>query len=156
MGKRFTKKSLLQLNKIFLNYGIDCVCEFGDELQFIPDDNIIIIEKEYDASIDEYFLSHLRGLGLKKEVNAIILSILHELGHYATVDTFTEFEWKIDSLRKETLCFANEDDSPAEIMRKYYETPTEKAAQMWAVKTVNEHPDFIKDLEKVLGTTREG
>lgn len=152
MGKRFTKKSILQLNKFFSKYGIDCTCEFGDELKYEPSDLCIVIEKKYDSSIDEFFVSYLTNLGLEKKVDAIVLSILHELGHHYTCNQFTEFEWRIDNLRKDTQIYLGDKKDPSneEILFGYWDCPTERCAQEWVVNTCRECPEFVEELERIL------
>lgn len=76
-------------------------------------------------------------------------SLLHELGHYLTIDTFTKEE--INNYYKEIKTYVIEEyDSKEEIKRKqmrYAATPIEKAASDVAIDILKCYYDIIVDFE---------
>lgn len=149
----FRKTTLKKLNNWLDNNDIDCYCHFGRELSFMPNENKIVIARKYDKSVDKYFLSYLKSIGLKNEYNIIMLSILHELGHFYTVDNFSYDEWITDAAYKITGAFCeNENATEEEYYFLYWNCVTEKVANEWVVNFCNDenNKDKIAELENII------
>lgn len=71
-----------------------------------------------------------------------ILALIHELGHIATINNFSQTELKLFELAKEF----SHGESNHDWFFHYWEMPDEFAATMWAVDFINEHIDAVEEL----------
>ena len=89
---------------------------------------------------DKDFVDLAFSLGLKYDVNAFLLSFLHEIGHFFTVeDESLDPYWEDYLANKDTWQHT-----------KYYEHPVEKIATEWAITYINYNIEALKKLNESL------
>lgn len=142
MKIKFTKKAVKAINKWLNKCGFDVECELvkGGDLEFDPNDNLILIPKTYDDEPDAMFMKFLRHLGLVSDYDAVTLSILHELGHAETAHLFTRKEWEGCALAKFTATNHFE----------YWEVKDELAANRWAIMFADSCTNKVEKLETII------
>ena len=143
----FTKKSVKAINKWLKKCGFEtrCVIEKGGEMQFDPNDNLIILPKDYDDEPDTLFMKCLRDLGLTSDFDTVTLSILHELGHSQTAPLFTRKEWIACSLQKMFIPGGEEG------YFEYWKVKDELMANKWAVTYADFFGKKVQKLENIIG-----
>ena len=132
-----------------------CAATRGDEFMMSVDNGEFLISWT-DGEIAglnktwKYRLKEDYDFDLTAE-NVFIMSILHELGHCATVNNFTEEEWEFEYHLKnhigdKVLAAAEKDDYDEwfEQNQKYFLMPTEKAATDWAIEQYRANPVEIR------------
>lgn len=148
----FKTKTAKAITKWLEANDFTCICKL-DKTEFAYDlwDDEIFIPKEYrDELSDYYFYETLLKMGLKnKNVSVYTLSILHEIGHAETLPFLDEIELTFCNLKadeaEEQKYFTVEEGLTA-----YWNTPREKMANEWAVKTANEFPEAVADLDEIV------
>lgn len=120
--------SLVKIVSKFIN--AECaVCE-ANLFCFIPDENIITFtfEDDYESNLEwKKYLKDVFNFELTNE-NLFSMSILHELGHYHTIDLFSSSEWN-----EQATEMVLEKVPEAERFQAYFRMPVEQAATTWAV-----------------------
>lgn len=89
---------------------------------------------------DKEFMDLAVSLGLKYDVNVFLLSFLHEIGHYFTLED--------DSLDPYWLDYIENRNTWQPV--KYYEHPVEKIATEWAINYINYNIENLKKLNNLL------
>ena len=106
--------------------------------------NIILDEVSFAKNIplshDKEFVDFYNSLGLIYDCGPFLMSFLHEVGHYFTLE-----DEELDEYWEDYLNNANTLQLTA-----YYNHPIEKAATIWAVEYINKNIDKIKSLENKL------
>lgn len=147
----FTKKSVKAINKWLAKNGFDTECVYvkkGD-LEFDPNDNIIIIPRDYVSDFDSPFMKFLRDLGLTADFDPVTLSILHELGHAQTFRLFSTKEWKWCAAQKAVL--AGLAEGPTEdYLFGYWNVEDELAANNWAILYTKSFAKKVAKLEEII------
>ena len=146
MDITFTKKSVKEINKWLKKCGFPtrCVLEKGQDMQYDPNDDLIILPKEYASWPDSLFMKCLRGLGLTSDFDTVTLSILHELGHAQTYHLFTAKEWAACNVEKffieggEDGCF------------EYWAVRDELLANKWAITYADCFGKKVQRLEDII------
>lgn len=103
--------------------------------------------------IDEYgFMRHLRAVHKYSESDKFsffLWSILHEIGHYFTIDKADE-----DDEYDERLALAVIDTEKAKksiaIQNRYFNLESEWLATEWAIKFVKTHKKICREIDKIL------
>lgn len=89
----------------------------------------MISTPKIEADFGEWFYEY----GVKDvefdQIDILVISFLHEVGHVMTIDNFSEEEMLIDTMDKENL-----QDNFA-----YWDLPVELAANVWALNWINTH-----------------
>lgn len=153
MKIRFTKKSVEAINKWLSKYGFntECVLKNGGALQFDPNENEILIPRAYDSDYDSEFMKFLRNLGLTSNIDAVTLSILHELGHAQTMDYFTRSEWEWCSVQK-AVWAGTHSEPDEEYLFGYWNFEDELAANNWLVLYTKSFEKKVQKLEEIIET----
>ena len=149
----FTKKSIKAINKwIEKNgLGIECVLKNKGELEYDPNEYVIEVPRNYDSNYDSEFMKFLRGIGLTCDLDAVTISILHELGHAHTEYLFTPKEWKWCNAQKKI--WAGLHDGPTEeYLFGYWNIEDELAANNWLVLYTKSFPKKVQKLEDIIET----
>ena len=119
---------LIELVKKFIDY--DCDVKLDDEFMIYPDGviSITISEDKEDNLVWKKFLKERFDFTLTNE-NLFTMSVLHELGHFYTIEYFTDEEWNATP----------EEQFTSNIERQYahYEKPNEVMATEWAIAYYN-------------------
>jgi hypothetical protein len=126
--------SLKSLVEKFINY--DCEVEIGSNFLFYPDGVIVFTlgEDKEDSILWKQFLKEHFNFTLTKE-NLFTMSILHELGHYYTIEYFTAEEWNEPELETE--------DNTA-LQMAHFQKPHELIATEWAIAYYNANPKLMR------------
>lgn len=120
----------------------------GPDFAFFYEDDWISYGIALGADSIKQFDDLLDELDCHITIDAFYSAFLHELGHYMTLDTFTEQDLersfaaqaKIERQVAEHLI----DDIKADDL--YFHLPVELAATRWAVRFMNEHLGAIEEL----------
>ena len=131
------------ITKWFKDYGFDDVAiESCDRYSYDLVDHVIHVDdEEYDDELFVWFEQFMYEYGMKmKDIPGPVLAFLHELGHYATIDQFSEFNLIACQLTKFEYGHTYED------MCEYWCVPDEFAACMWALDFINSYPEAVIDL----------
>lgn len=145
---KFNNKTCNAINSWFEKNDFDLICKIGEDLEYYLEENIITIPKTYDDSMDCYFMKWLRQHGLTTDFDCLVLSILHEIGHFETENLFTYQEWENDNAFKVALQFTNLEDE--EFYFSYWDSPTEYVANMWLITYANIFMTKCQDLEDLI------
>ena len=151
MKIRFTKKSVKAINKWLKKYGFDTECELVNkgDLEFDPNENIILIPRAYDSDYDSEFMKFLRKLGLTADFDPVTLSILHELGHAQTFRLFTNKEWVWCAAQKAVWAGIHE-GADEEYLFGYWNFEDELAANNWLVLYTKSFSKKVQKLEDII------
>lgn len=144
---RYTSKAIREWLE---NNGFGCRVNLGYDFYYEPNEDKIVISRNYNENCDFDFMHCLRALGLKNNFDSITLSVLHEIGHYMTIDDFSAKKWEKDSRKKDKLATRY---SGQKLNELYWECPTEKSANEWLVEYVNNNPNEVQDLEDKISIT---
>lgn len=151
MKIKFTKKSVKAINSWLARYGFNTVCILrnGGTLQFDPNENEILIPRAYNSDYDSEFVKFLRNLGLTSNIDAVTLSILHELGHAQTMDYFTRKEWEWCSVQKAVWAGIHS-EADEEYLFGYWNFEDELAANNWLVLYTKSFEKKVQKLEEII------
>jgi len=129
-----------------VRHHFDVVIDFGDDFSYNTDYHILTFGTKSYPDVGRYFEQFLYEYGM--EYTGIfdeVLCMLHELGHYMTIDNFDEGE------RVECFLFKHlirgED---FEWFEGYWSVSDEFAANMWVVNYVNENIEAVEELCNLL------
>ena len=130
----------------------DITCKFSP-IFCISDDTLyysLFIDEDCNRDWSKW-LKKTYGTRYSRDFSIFALSILHEIGHYFTLDDFDETE---AFAGKEELIIDLDADTEAQQTEKrfsYWNLPVEKAATDWAIDFYNSHKKemkiFCKDCE---------
>ena len=119
---------------------------FGEDFMYVIfDDDSFGVQIGVQAYPEEgrYFEQFLYEYGLDYVgIFDPVLSLIHELGHSQTIQYFNAQEQLLCELAKQFNHSTNEQDC----YNEYWEIPDEFAANMWAIKFINEHIEAVKEL----------
>ena len=112
----------------------------ADDFYYMPETDEIGFSKYVYQEHDDKFLKFAQELGLEYDVDVFLLSLLHEVGHYFTIeDEELDAYWKI---RLDKGAPTNVDE--------YYRDPIEAAATKWAVDYINDNFNEIEKLTNMI------
>lgn len=148
---RLTKATKRTIQKWANRNHFDITVVLGNEFEYNSNTNELVIEKLYNTNNDKDFITCLNSLGLNTNVDTIILSILHELGHANTVDNFNDIKWAYDNFIKEHLYLFYKNRTTLNTI--YWNRPTEKVANIWAINYANTHEKELKKLSEKIKKT---
>lgn len=102
---------------------------------------------------DYQFLENAFRLGLEYEYSVFTISLLHEIGHFFTLENFPKNERKaynravqvIEVSENRKLITAKEANA------RYFELPIEKVATLWAIDYANNHYEKLVAFEQKMG-----
>lgn len=133
------KKLNAHMNKFLSPFGLKCT--FGGDFAYWTESDLIQYTIFLHQDSDIYFSDFI-----KKEFNfsvsdIFLVSLLHEVGHYYTIDDFEEDELLNDELIKDEL---SNDQQITEEERnfKYFSLPVEYAATEWAINFLKDNPSI--------------
>ena len=133
------KKLNAHMNKFLSPFGLKCT--FGSDFAYWTESELIQYTIFLHQDSDIYFSDFI-----KKEFNfsvsdIFLVSLLHEVGHYYTIDDFEEDELLNDELIKDDL---SNDQQITEKERnfRYFSLPVEYAATEWAINFLKDNPNI--------------
>lgn len=155
MELKGVKKLDKSVTKLVRAYICDDIrCHFNTEFAVV-DENVYysLFQSEETDRIWAAWLKDTYGRRYKKDFSTFVLSFLHEIGHYFTIDDYDD---AFDEKANLVIDFdADSDEEIVEKNRAYWELPVEKAATDWAIDFYNSHREemkiFYKDLIAIIG-----
>lgn len=120
----------------------DIKCKFST-IFCIDDDKLYysLFQDEHTDAIWRKWLALEYGDRYNEDFSTFVLTFLHEVGHYFTIEDFDD-DYENDQKAKASLAIDYDNDTEQEIVEKnftYWELPVEKAATDWAIDFYNEH-----------------
>ena len=143
-GKFVKGRKLSALAEKFINgeckviYGPMYAFWFGEDVITWSDCESLALNAAWGTWLKENFDFDLTN------DNVFAMSILHELGHYYTWDSFTEEEWDNDRQHEECINKAMTTENFFEKQHEYFDMPTEKAATTWAIETYKANASIMR------------
>ena len=122
--------------------------ELSTDFAFWPKEGIISVSIFSAEDDTKDFREFCASLGLDKaDFDVFGVSFLHEVGHAATLETFSPQQRGSDTRRKKLI----EDDLIAPNRNfRYFNLPTEKAATQWAINFIKTNfPQYISFCKQV-------
>lgn len=116
-------------------------------------DNQICFGVVNNEKVGKWFSEYMikKGCNYAKDIPWPVLAFIHELGHFNTIDQFSEEELILFSFMKESKTKMKKKSS----MFSYWSMPDEDAANTWAVHFLNEQKDKLIELCELLATEWE-
>lgn len=112
-------------------FGIDS--DFSSDFSYDPEDErvyfSIMVSERADRLFKQYVLSHFHF----EISNIFMISLLHEVGHAFTLNSFSKMEIKNDHLAKETIEEMLHADDSDDIYSLYFDLKIERVATAWAI-----------------------
>lgn len=123
--------------------------KFGCDEQFDMNNNTITWAEYKATATNKRFFEN--ALSLTDEINAspFTLIVLHEIGHYFTLDDFDD-EYFNEMTAYEMILSETATRKECELF--HFQLPYEEAATKWAIDFIKENQDIIKELEKKIKT----
>lgn len=155
MNLKGVKKLDKAITKMVRAYICDDIrCHFNTEFAVV-DENVyysLFVDERTD-NIWRAWLKDTYGDRFDDDFSTFVLSFLHEIGHYFTMDDFD------DALEEKAGLVIDFDvATDEEIVEKnhtYWELPIEKAATDWAIDFYNDYKEemkiFYRDLMAIIG-----
>lgn len=128
----FNEDLLVSLVDEFLEpFGVDS--DFSSDFSYDPEDErvyfSIMVSERADRLFKQYVLSHFHF----EISNIFMISLLHEVGHAFTLNSFSKMEIKNDHLAKETIEEMLHADDSDDIYSLYFDLKIERVATAWAI-----------------------
>jgi hypothetical protein len=112
-------------------FGIDS--DFSSDFSYDPEDErvyfSVMVSERADRLFKQYVLSHFHF----EISNIFMISLLHEVGHAFTLNSFSKMEIKNDHLAKETIEEMLHADDSDDIYSLYFDLKIERVATAWAI-----------------------
>lgn len=124
------------LNAWLSNNCIDVSIEIEDEFMYDCEEHIVFIGTYIPREEAKETAQFLHEYGARLAVPHAVMAFIHELGHYATMDSFSVEDRELSNFLA-MLC---------DTQMEYCETPVEFSANMWAVDFINTFPKKVKEL----------
>lgn len=152
----FTKITTEKIREWLKENNFKVGCRLSEVMAFQPLDAFnnahIMVPKNYDNSIDNFFIDFLKKCGYNDNFEGFTLGVLHEIGHFETNHLFNFEEWYFDYLIKTALFLENSytEEQKKETLFKYWKTSTEFSANMWTIMYVQVFREKVVKLENLL------
>lgn len=135
--------------------GLNCGCGLGGRIEkgfaYSPEDHRIILPNVYITNeLDDYFVDYLKDKGVNINVDILVMTILHEIGHSETVKLFNDKEQKDDLIAKMEININITEDNLKQSNYKYWDLPTEHSANTWAINYATMFPQKVEKLTKII------
>lgn len=126
----------------------DIKCKFSTVF-CIADERLYysLFQDEITDAIWRKWLAMEYGKRYDEKFSTFVLSFLHEVGHYFTIEDFDD-TYEKDEKAKASLAIDYDVDTDQQIVEKnftYWELPVEKAATDWAIDFYNNHVSEMRD-----------
>ena len=139
-------KGKRQLNKAVKCF-INCITEarirayVDEEYAYYNDTEIIKYPVTEDNYVNIVWKRYLQKKFKVEPFSMVVFSFLHEIGHYYTMDNFTDREIKQYLKFSKNL---SEKDVTESTLIQYFDYPFERAATRWAVKYYKKNEKYLK------------
>lgn len=130
------------LKEYFWNEGYDLDFEMGTDFAYYDNKNLITYSLVVSERMDNLFMDFAKSKGLEVDCGIFFLSLLHEVGHYNTIDELTDRQnAKCDEAKRKLRT----SDADA---KKYFNILDERMATEWAINYINENAERLKKLSE--------
>lgn len=144
-------KGLRKLNKSinkFLKKEFGLKATMSTSFAYLEGTNKIHYSLIAEPGSSECFIAYFRSLAPDIKCSCFLASLMHEVGHYFTIDWLTDNEY---DYCEDTKCILNalydEATDVAErvkINHQYFELPIEAYATEWAIAYLRSKPDVVE------------
>ena len=110
-----------------------CDSDFDSDFSYDPEDERVYFSIMVSERADRLFKQYVKKTFSFEIPNIFMLSLLHEVGHFYTLHTFSKLRMKTAHDAKELISEALEMDDDDEIYSLYFDLSIEKVATAWAV-----------------------
>lgn len=133
---------------------LGCGADFSSDFGYDPDDDTIYFSIAISERADRLFKSYIEKTFHFKVPHIFMISLLHEVGHFYTLHTFSKMRIETAHSAKDLIEEALKMDDDDEIYSLYFDLSVEKVATAWAVdyyrKNMKRCEDFYSKFEKTL------
>lgn len=133
------------LNNFFEEEGIECTCEVALDFAYYYTTDVITYSLVTTETTDRLFTQFAQDNGLEYDCGIFLLSLLHEVGHYYTIDEVDEKTERKCERIKSKLSENKEEDC-----LKYFALDDEIIATEWAIDYINNNREKLEILSKKL------
>ena len=127
----------------------DITCKFSTSFA-IADDELFYSMFVYEDTDRDWkdWLRDTYGNRYDEKFSTFVLSFLHEVGHYFTIDDFDDEEQFANKSDLTIDLDCDSDELQTEKRRAYWELPVEKAATDWAIDFYNDRKNQMENFYK--------
>lgn len=133
------KKLNAHMNKFLSPFGLKCT--FGSDFAYWTESELIQYTIFLHQDSDVYFSDFIKKEFDFSVTDIFLVSLLHEVGHYYTIDDFEEDELLEDEYAKAGLT-RNPLITEKERNFRYFNLPVEYAATEWAIDFLRDNPSI--------------
>ena len=131
-----------------------CDSDFGADFSYDPEDDTIYFSIAVTERANRLFKSYIEKTFHFNVPHIFMISLLHEVGHFYTLHTFSKMRIETAHSAKDLIEEALKMDNDDEIYSLYFDLSIEKVATAWAVdyyrKNMKRCEDFYSKFEKTL------
>lgn len=131
-----------------------CDSDFSNDFSYDPEDERVYFSIAITERADRLFKSYIEKTFHFNVPHIFMISLLHEVGHFYTLHTFSKMRLEAAHSAKKLIEEALEMDDDDEIYSLYFDLSIEKVATAWAVdyyrKNMKRCEDFYSKFEKTL------
>jgi hypothetical protein len=133
---------------------LGCGADFSSDFGYDPEDDTIYFSIAISERADRLFKSYIEKTFHFNVPHIFMISLLHEVGHFYTLHTFSKMRIEAAHSAKDLIEEALKMDNDDEIYSLYFDLSIEKVATAWAVdyyrKNMKRCEDFYSKFEKTL------
>lgn len=112
---------------------LGCDSDFDSDFSYDPEDEKIYFSITISERAERLYKEYVKTKFNFNIPNIFIMCLLHEVGHFYTLNTFSKMKIETDHQAKELIETALEMDDSDEIYSLYFDLSIEKIATAWAV-----------------------
>ena len=131
-----------------------CDSDFSSDFSYDPEDERVYFSIAVTERADRLFKSYVKKTFHFDIPHIFMISLLHEVGHFYTLHTFSKMRLEAAHSAKDLIEEALKMDDDDEIYSLYFDLSIEKVATAWAVdyyrKNMKRCEDFYSKFEKTL------
>ena len=131
-----------------------CDSDFSSDFSYDPEDERVYFSIAVTERADRLFKSYVKKTFHFNIPHIFMISLLHEVGHFYTLHTFSKMRLEAAHSAKDLIEEALKMDDDDEIYSLYFDLSIEKVATAWAVdyyrKNMKRCEDFYSKFEKTL------
>ena len=139
-------KGVEEINNIINNFvsKFECTAEMGLDFSYYYATNTIEWTFFITEITDDSFIKFLEEKFPDINCNIFIWSLLHEVGHHETIDSWTYEEQECFDKEKDRIQALFNQTSSSEYCFQYYSLPDEMLATTWAANYIRNNKDEIR------------
>lgn len=110
-----------------------CDSDFDSDFSYDPEDERVYFSIVVSERADRLFKQYVQKTFSFEIPNIFMLSLLHEVGHFFTLDTFSKMRIRAAHQAKKLIADELEKYDSDEVYSEYFDLSIEKVATAWAV-----------------------